>query len=94
MTIKRRGLSLNDVTERSTRDICAVELDEIADSEGNFSYYVDLLMLGCDRICLRSNSVTEQCQMADLIRSYVSTSDRTESIYRPEKLSAKFCKNY
>ncbi len=77
MTVKRRGLSLNDVTECSTRDICAVELDEIADSEGNISYYVDLLMLGCDRICLRSDSVTQQCQMADLIRSYVLTSDRT-----------------
>ncbi|PSB50466.1 hypothetical protein C7B67_14365 [filamentous cyanobacterium Phorm 6] len=77
MTIKRRGLWLNDVTECSTRDICAVELDEIGDTEGNISYYVYLLMLGCDRICLRCDSVTQQCQMADLIRSYVSTSDRT-----------------
>ncbi|MEG4585899.1 hypothetical protein QUA54_11870 [Microcoleus sp. MOSTC5] len=47
MTIKRLwGLSLNDVTECSTREIRAVELDEIADSEGNRSSYVDLLMLG------------------------------------------------
>ncbi|MEG4959631.1 MULTISPECIES: hypothetical protein [unclassified Microcoleus] len=37
MTIKRWGLSLNDVTECSTREIRAVELDEIADSEGNRS---------------------------------------------------------
>ncbi len=77
MTIKRRGLSLNDVTERSIRDIFAVELDEIGDGEGNISYYVDLLMLGCDRICLRCDSVTEQCTIVDLIRSYISTSDRT-----------------
>ncbi|MCC3425257.1 MAG: hypothetical protein JGK12_15300 [Microcoleus sp. PH2017_01_SCD_O_A] len=88
MTVKRRGLSLNHVTERSIRDICAVELAEIEDGEGNYSYYVELLMLGCDRICLRSNSVTEQCQMADLIRSYVSTCDRshsTEAISLPSK---------
>lgn len=86
MTIKRRGLSLNDVTERSTRDICAVELEEIGDSEGNISYYVDLLMLGCERICLRSDSVTEQCKIADLIRSYVSTSERrNEAICLPCK---------
>ena len=76
MTIKRWGLLLNGVTECSTREICAVELDEIADSEGNRSYYVDLLMLGGDIICLRSHSLTEQYKMADLIRSYISTSDR------------------
>ena len=85
MTIKRWGLSLNHITEGSTRDICAVELDEIADSEGNLSYYVNLLMLGCDRICLRSHSLTEQYKMADLIRSYISTSDRTEAICFPSK---------
>ena len=83
MTVKRRSLSLNDVTERSTRDICTVELGEIEDSEGNYSYYVELLMLRCDRIYLRSNSVTKQCQMADLISTYVSTSDRTEVTYLP-----------
>ena len=76
MTIKRWGLSLNDVTECSTREIPAVELDEIADSEGNRSYYVDLLMLEGDRICLRSHSLTEQYKMADLLRSYISTRDR------------------
>lgn len=93
MTIKRRGLSLNDVTERSTRDICAVELDEIGDGEGNFSYYVELLMLGCDRISLRSNSVTKQCQMAELIRSYVSTSyHSTEAISLPSKCTGGIVK--
>ncbi|MEG4203611.1 hypothetical protein QUA20_06750 [Microcoleus sp. Pol7_A1] len=76
MTIKRWGLSLKDVTECSTREIRAVELDEIADSEGNRSYYVDLLMLEGDRICLRSHSLTEQYKMADLLRSYISTRDR------------------
>lgn len=93
MTVKRRGLWLNDVTERSIRDICAVELDEIEDGEGNYSYYVELLMLGCDRICLRSNSVTEQCQMADLIRSYVSTSyDSIEAISLPSKCTGGLVK--
>ena len=94
MTVKRWSLSFNDITKRSTRDICAVELDEIADSEGNISYYVDLLMLGCDRICLRCDSVTEQCQMADLIRSYVSTSDRTnQSSGRNNQIIASFLCN-
>ena len=94
MTVKRRGLSLNHVAERSIRDICAVELEEIGDGEGNYSYYVELLMLGCDRICLRSNSVTEQCQMADLIRSYVSTSydDSTEAISWPSKCTGGLVK--
>jgi hypothetical protein len=93
MTVQRRGLSLNHVTERSIRDICAVELEEIEDGEGNYSYYVELLMLGCDRICLRSNSVTEQCQMADLIRSYVSTSyDSTEAISLPSKCTGGLVK--
>ncbi|MEG3863984.1 hypothetical protein [Microcoleus sp. herbarium12] len=93
MTVKRRGLWLNDVTERSIRDICAVELDEIEDGEGNYSYYVELLILGCDRICLRSNSVTEQCQMADLIRSYVSTRyDSTEAISLPSKCTGGLVK--
>ncbi len=80
MTIKGWSLLFNDITERSTREICAVKLDDAQDSEGNRSYYIYLLMLGCDRICLRSDSVTEQCQMADLIRSYVSTSDRTNQL--------------
>jgi hypothetical protein len=74
MTVKRWGLWLNDVTEFSTGEICAVEVDEIADSEGNRSYYVDLLMLGGDRICLNCHSLTEQYKMADLIRSYISIS--------------------
>ncbi|MEO8893571.1 MAG: hypothetical protein ABI417_18950 [Coleofasciculaceae cyanobacterium] len=94
MTVKRRGLSLNDVTECSTRDICAVELDEIADGEGNISYYVDLLMLGCDRICLRCDSLAQQCQMADLIRSYVLTSDRTnQSSGRKHQINPSFLRN-
>ncbi|HSF74887.1 MAG TPA: hypothetical protein VLA84_13905, partial [Microcoleus sp.] len=75
MTIKRRGVWLNDVTECSTREISAVALEEIADSEGNRSYYVDLWMFGGDIICLRSYSLTEQYKMADLIRSYISISD-------------------
>ncbi|MEG4104797.1 hypothetical protein [Microcoleus sp. S13_C5] len=60
MTIKRRGVWLHDVTECSTREIAAVELEEIGDSEGNCSYYVDLWMFGGDIICLRSYSITEQ----------------------------------
>ncbi|MEG4278818.1 hypothetical protein QUA62_15235 [Microcoleus sp. MON1_C1] len=75
MTIKRRGVWLHDVTECPTHEISAVELEEIGDSEGNRSYYVDLWMLGGDIICLRSYSLTEQHQMADLIRSYISISD-------------------
>jgi hypothetical protein len=74
MTIKRRGVWLHDVTECSTR-ISTVELEEIADTEGNRSYYVDLWRLGGDRICFRSDSLTEQYKMADLIRSYISISD-------------------
>lgn len=93
MTVQRRGLSLNHVTELSISDICAVELEEIGDSEGNCSYYVELLMLGCEILCLRSNSVTEQCQMADLIRSYVSTCDRsTEAISLPSKCTGSLVK--
>ena len=93
MTIKRRSLSRGDVTECSIRDICAVELGEIEDGEGNCSYYVELLMLGCDRLYLRSNSVTEQGQMADLIRSYVSTGDRrNEAISLPSKCTGGLIK--
>ncbi|MEG4352410.1 hypothetical protein QUA70_10065 [Microcoleus sp. LAD1_D5] len=75
MTIKRRGVWLNDVTECSSREISTVELEEIADSEGNRSYYVNLWMLGGDRICLRSDSLTEQYKMAELIRHYISIRD-------------------
>lgn len=75
MTIKRRGVWLHDVTECSTREISAVELEEIGDSEGNRSYYVDLWMFGGDIISLRSYSLTEQYKMADLIRSYISIRD-------------------
>ncbi|WP_293130193.1 hypothetical protein [Microcoleus sp. bin38.metabat.b11b12b14.051] len=93
MTAKRRSLSRGDVTERSNRDICAVELGEIEDSEGNSSYYVELLMLGCDRIYLRSNSVTEKCEIADLIRTYVSTSDRrNQAIFLPSKCTGGLVK--
>ncbi|MEG4857619.1 hypothetical protein QUB75_08010 [Microcoleus sp. K1-B6] len=75
MTIKRRGVWLHHVTECSTREISAVELEEIEDSDGNRSYYVNLWMFGGDIICLRSYSLTEQHKMADLIRSYISISD-------------------
>ncbi|NQE32861.1 hypothetical protein [Microcoleus asticus] len=59
----------------NSQDLCG-RIRQIADSEGNRSYYFDLLMLGGDRICLRSHSPTEQYKMADLIRSYISTRDR------------------
>ncbi|MBE9164374.1 hypothetical protein [Tychonema sp. LEGE 06208] len=73
MTVKRRGLWLNRVTQGSTRNICAVELNAIADSEGNFSYYVDLLMLGGDRVCLGSNAIAkEQQKTVDLICEYLN----------------------
>ncbi|UNU26259.1 hypothetical protein [Microcoleus vaginatus] len=75
MTIKRRGVWLHDVAECSTHEISAVELEEVGDSEGNSSYYVDLWMFGGDIICLRSYSLTEQYKMADLIRSYISIRD-------------------
>ena len=75
MTIKRRGVWLHDVTECSTHEISAVELEEVGDREGNRSYYVDLWMFGGDRICLRSDSLTEQYKMAELIRHYISISD-------------------
>ena len=75
MTVKRRGMWLNDVTECSTREIAAVELDEIEDSDGNRSYYVDLWMFGGEILSLRSPSLTEQYKMADLIRRYISISD-------------------
>ncbi|MEP6514667.1 hypothetical protein [Microcoleus vaginatus] len=71
MTIKRRGAWLHDVTECSTHEISAVELEEVRDSEGNRSYYVDLWMFGGDLLCLRSYSLTEQHKMADLIRIYL-----------------------
>ena len=75
MTIKGRGVWLHDVTECPTREISAVELEEIGDSEGNRSYYVDLWMFGGEILCLRSYSLTEQYKMADLIRSYISIRD-------------------
>ncbi|MEG4075767.1 hypothetical protein QUA30_24030 [Microcoleus sp. Pol14C2] len=73
MTIKRRGVWFNDVTECSTHEISAVELEEVGDSDGNRSYYVYLWMFGGDIICLRSYSLTEQHKIADLIRSYSKT---------------------
>ncbi len=69
MTIKRWGLSLKDITECSTREISAVELGKIADSDRNRSYYLDWWMFGGDRIFLISHSLTEQHKMADLIPS-------------------------
>jgi hypothetical protein len=86
MTIKRRGVWLHDVTECSTHEISAVELEEVGDREGNRSYYVDLWMFGGDIICLRSYSLTEQHKMADLIRSYISISDRRtiSNIFAPQ----------
>lgn len=81
MTVKRRGLWLNRVTQGSTRNICAVELDAIADSEGNLSYYIDLLMLGGDRVCLGSNaSGKEQQKTVDLICEYLNLASRQSAI--------------
>lgn len=72
MTVKRWGLRVNDVTERSTSEISAVKLDDEQDSEGNRSYYIYLLMLGGDRICLSCDSIPHQRKMAGLIRSYLT----------------------
>ena len=71
ITVKRWGLRVNDVTKRSTSEISAVKLDDSQDSEGNRSYYIYLLMLGGDRICLSCDSISHQHKMADLIRSYL-----------------------
>ncbi len=72
MTVKRWGLRVNDVTERSTSEISAVKLGDAQDSEGNRSYYIYLLMLGGDRLCLSCHSIPHQRKMADLIPSYLT----------------------
>ncbi|MEG4092898.1 hypothetical protein [Microcoleus sp. Pol12B4] len=86
MTVKRRGVWFHDVTECSTHEISSVELEELGDSDGNRSYYVDLWMFWGDIICLRSYSLTEQHKIADLIRSYMSISDnRTlNNVFAPQ----------
>jgi|SRR6476661_4579258 len=71
LTIKKRGIRVKEVTERSLSEISEVKLETI-DGENGMLYEVCLLMDEGDRLFLGSSSnQKEQEKMADLIRSYL-----------------------
>ncbi|MEG4210873.1 hypothetical protein [Microcoleus sp. S13_B4] len=77
LTIKKRGIRVNEVTEKSLSEISEVELKtvEVQKTEHMDSYScyeVRLLMNAGDTLCLsRRLNREEQQKMADLIRSYL-----------------------
>ena len=77
LTIKTRGIRVNEVTERSLSEISEVKLEEVEvdkteHMDAYTSYEVRLLMNGGDILSLdRSSNQKEQQKMADLIRSYL-----------------------
>lgn len=71
LTLKKRGIWVNEVAERSLKEISEVKLEETEDDGYKF-YEVRLLMNGGDRLCLGgSSNQKEQQKIADLIRSYL-----------------------
>jgi len=71
LTIKKRGIRVNEVTERSLSEISEVKLETIY-GENDTLYKVCLLMDEGDRLSLGSiSNQKEQQKMADLIRSYL-----------------------
>lgn len=72
LIIKRRGIRVNEVAERSLHEISEVELETTRNSDGDEFYEVRLLMNGGDRLSLGNiSNQKEQEEMADLIRSYI-----------------------
>ncbi|MEG3958060.1 hypothetical protein [Microcoleus sp. herbarium2] len=77
LTIKKRGIMVNEVTERSLSEISEVKLEEVEvhkteHMDAYTSYQVRLLMNGGDILSLGgSSNQKEQKKMADLIRSYL-----------------------
>jgi hypothetical protein len=77
LTIKKRGIRVNEVTERSLSEISEVKLEEvevykIEHMDAYTLYQVRLLMNGGDILSLGSiSNQKEQQKMADLIRSYL-----------------------
>ena len=77
LTIKKRGIRINEVTEKSLSEISEVELKivQVHKTEHMDSYTcyeVRLLMNGGDILCLSgSSNQEEQQKMADLIRSFL-----------------------
>jgi hypothetical protein len=77
LTIKKRGIRVNEVTERSLSEISEVKLENVEvhkteHMDAYTSYQVRLLMNGGDILSLgRSLNQKEQEKMADLIRSYL-----------------------
>ena len=77
LTIKKRGIRVNEVTERSLSEISEVKLEEvevhkIEPMDAYTLYQVRLLMNGGDILSLGGiSNQKEQQKMADLIRSYL-----------------------
>ena len=71
LTIKKRGIWVNEVTERSLDEISKVELKTIYSENSNL-YEVGLLMNEGDRLSLgKTANQKEQQKIADWIRSYL-----------------------
>jgi hypothetical protein len=71
LTLKKRGIWVNEFAERSLSEISEVKLETIY-RENDTLYKVCLLMNGGDRLCLGSSSnQKEQQKIADWIRSYL-----------------------
>jgi len=77
LTIKKRGIRVNKVTEKSLSEISEVELKTVQvhkteHMDSYTCYQVHLLMNGGDTLCLSGGlNREEQQKMADLIRSYL-----------------------
>jgi len=78
LTLKKRRIRVNKVTERSLSEISEVKLEEVEvqrteDMDGYTSYQVRLLMNGGDILSLGSSSnQKEQQKIVDLICSYLN----------------------
>ena len=71
LTIKKRGIWVNEVAQRSLAEISQVELKTIYSETSNL-YEVGLLMNEGDRLSLgKTANQKKQQRMADLIRSYL-----------------------
>jgi hypothetical protein len=72
LTIKKRGIRVNEVTERSLSEISKVKFENTDHMDDYTSYEVRLLMNGGDILSLgRSLNQKEQQKIADWIRSYL-----------------------
>ena len=72
LIIKRRGILVNEVAERSLHEISEIELETTRDSDGDELYEVRLLMNGGDRLSLGNiSNQKEKKEIADLIRSFL-----------------------